>query len=499
MAGYKIALIVAGIDQTYQKIILNGISESASEYSMNVEAFISFIGSMENQKHDIGEFNIFRLPDFRRFDGAILLTNTIDYQPVVNDIIKRIKEAEIPAVSIDNDIEGLYHIGIDNKTAMKTIAEHLISVHGYRNFSYISGPKDNPESADRLKGFLETMEEHGIEVSDDDIYHGDFRAPSGTEAVEYFLKHWKKLPDALVCANDVIATSAIKLLMETGYKVPDDIAVTGFDNTYYMNNFQIEITSIKRPLSESGKIACKMLFNHFQNIEQERSINLEMKALFTESCGCKGNLVHSSEEIRKLNSENYLHLEKVQHYMVLFNRLACNLLGCKNFDEYITCLKNAVPYFMPEEFYFCICENWNHETMDEYETKINFIPRNYTEKMLVPIAYKQGLFYENSTVLLKNILPDVSKSAKTGRFYIITPLHFGERCLGYMIILNPEVSPYNTMFESLCINLSNSLENIRKLISLESAVKHLDRLYTIDTFSNIYNRNGFIKATSGIY
>ncbi|MDE5584213.1 MAG: GGDEF domain-containing protein [Ruminococcus sp.] len=503
MPVYRIAVIIAGIDQSYQSKILNGIASYASGSPINVEAFISFIGSMGNPTHDTGEFNIFNLPDFNNYDGAILLTNTIDYQPVVSDILQCIKKSNIPAVSIDNDIEEFYHIGIDNKKAMRKITEHMIKEHGFRRFSYISGPSDNPESADRLDAFLEVLEENNISIDEKEIYYGDFRSPSGKTAVEYFLKQWTELPDAIICANDVMATSAISRLTEAGYKVPKNIAVTGFDNTYNENNYQIEITSVSRPLALSGRLACEMLMNHFNGVQQERSVILDMSTHFTESCGCSDGTPLDLEQFRKFTYNNYTRFEKSQSYMSLFNHLSCVLLGCDTYNQYISSLKNFVREINPEEFYFCLCENWDIDSMNDenaYGGESNeIIPSEYTEKMLVPIAYKQGIFYECGKILRGDILPDTAKSARSGRFYYIIPLHFGVRCLGYMAILNPPALIHNTMFETLCINISNSLENIRKLMCLNTAVKHLRKLYAQDTFSGIYNRNGFIQATKNIY
>ena len=81
----------------------------------------------------------------------------------------------------------------------------------------------------------------------------------------------------------------------------------------------------------------------------------------------------------------------------------------------------------------------------------------------------------------------------------MVPLHFGERCLGYMAISNCKLPLHNSLFQSWCISMSNSLENMRKIITLEFAVDRLGKLYTQDTFSGIYNRNGFVKATKDIY
>ena len=505
MKSYKIALIIEEINQSYQSAILDGIAASVNEFSFEVSAFVSFSGAMINPKHDFGELNIFSLPDFRNFDGAILLTNTITHQPVITDILSRIREAGIPTVMVDNDVEGFYHIGIDNKTAMRKIAEHLIRVHGFSRFGYISGPVNNPESADRLSAFLEVLEENDISIDNDRIYYGDFRSHSGKAAVEEFLSQEKAMPEAIICANDVMASSAIGRLISEGYSVPGDIAVTGFDNTYNTSNYQIELTSVDRPLELSGRLACRILYNHFMNLPQDRSTVLSMSARFTESCGCLQKNNMTIGDVKELNYRNYRKFEKALDFVSTLNRLSSGLLGCNDFDEYVVKLKEFIIELGIEEFYFCLCDNWDSHSSpysgsgDMNETEE--IPKEYTEQLLVPIAYKSGTFYDIDTISRNEIIPSAGgkTSVSKGRLYYIIPLHFGERCLGYMVISNSKISLHNSMFETLCITLSNSLENIRKLSVLEYAVDRLGKLYAQDTFSGIYNRNGFVSATSVIY
>lgn len=504
MKSYKIALIIEEINQSYQSAILDGIAASIGEFSFEVSAFVSFSGAMINPRHDSGEFNIFSLPDFRNFDGAILLTNTIAHQPVIKDILSRIKDAGIPTVSIDNNIPGFYHIGIDNKTAMRKITEHLIKVHKFTRFGYISGPADNPESADRLSAFLEVLEENGIAIDEDRIYYGDFRAHSGKAAVEEFLAQGKDMPEAIICANDTMASSAVGRLIADGYFVPDDIAVTGFDNTYNISNYQIELTSVDRPLALSGHLACKTLYNHFNKFPQEQSTVLSMSAHFIQSCGCSGRNSMTISDVKELNYRNYTRFENALEFVSAINRLSTDLLGCSDFDEYTTRLKGFVCELGIEEFYFCLCDNWKSHSahaqgIDPKSESIK-IPKKYTDEILVPIAYKSGIFYDSDRIRKADIIPDIGEnSCGNGRLYYIIPLHFGERCLGYMVISNSRISLHNSMFETLCIALSNSLENIRKLSVLEYAVDRLGKLYAQDTFSGIYNRNGFVTATSQIY
>ena len=502
MNSHRVALIIEEMDQSYQSTILNGIASSAAEFSLNISVFVSFSGSI-NSGHEKGEFNIFNLPDFRDFDGAILLTNTLTRQSVINEIIDRIRKAGIPAISMDNDLPFFYYIGIDNKTAMRHITEHLINVHNYTDLGYVSGPKDNPESADRLSAFLEVLDEHNIQITDDKIYYGNFRAPSGKSAAEYFLSREGKLPQAIICANDVMAAAMINRFAADGVSVPADIAVTGFDNTYSTHNYQVELTSVDRPLALSGRIACKMLYNHFKGLAQERSVILNMSTRFTESCGCENNVHYDISDFKKLNYHNYTKLERIQNYTSEMNRLSVDLLAANSFDQYISSLKKFVMLVDPEEYYFCLCDNWVSdvdindpmESLSEDSQDLS----GYTDKLLVPLAYANGKFSEVGSISRKELIPDLADQSKGGKMYYFTPLHFGSRCLGYMAICNSAVSLHNSMFETFCITLSNSLENIRKLLTLEKAIERLGRLYARDTFSGIYNRNGFVQATDAIY
>lgn len=516
----KIAVIIAGIDQRYQADILKGIESSAIRFGMQVSVFVSFSGTMgksksnsdeynslsgtmSNPEHDTGEFNIFELPDLSLFDGAVLLTNTIGYQPVIERILERIKAAGIPTVSVDNDIPYLYYVGIDNKTAMRKIAEHLIDVHGFTRFKYVSGPKDNPESADRLSAFLSVLREHDIPIDENSLFFGDFRAPSGTAAVDYFLSQNGELPEAIVCANDVMAASVIDRLTELGYTVPDSVAVTGFDNTYSHHNCQAELTSVDRPLFFSGQLAGEMLNNHFNDLITNRSVILSATARFTESCGCKDNIEFDFSEFRNLNYRNYMRYEHSMNFMASINRLNCSLLGCNTFSDFSEMFKLFVSEIDPEEFYVCLCDNWDSESsLDSHSrsltTKSDIIPTGYTDEFIVAIAYKKGKFYDTEKVSRSDLLPRTDGSDSQGLYYYI-PIHFGKRCLGYMIVHNSPLPINNSMFETMCISISNSLENLRKVVCLEFAVSKLRTLYTMDTFCDVYNRNGFVQASRNIY
>lgn len=495
---YNIAVIIAGIDEEYQNEILTGIQEFTSESIVNVSVFVSFSGVMGNHRHDVGEFNIFNLPDFSLFDGAVLLTNTIAYQPVINNILDRIRSAGIPAVSIDNNISGFFHIGIDNAKAMREITEHFINVHNCRSFNYVSGPAVNPESCERLNSFLDVLNKNNIAIEEERIYYGDFRAPSGSEAVNTFLKSNLPMPQVIICANDAMAISAMTALNAAGFRVPEDIMVSGFDNTYSAHSYPTELTSVERPLKRSGELACQVLLNYFRNIPQKQSIILDMRPHFTESCGCCNSVdtIFDAKTFKNISYSNFKKVDSTSEYLSILNRMSCQLVECDSLSEFTQSLKPYIHEIKAESFYLCICSDWDSDTaMPQGETN-TFTVNGYTDDMLVPLAYLNGEFTKLPSFRSSDILPGLFDNAEHGRMFYFIPLHFRERCLGYISVVNSGFPLQSSIFQTWCITLGNMLENVRNIISLDLAVQKLNKLYTIDTLSGIYNRNGFVNNTS---
>ena len=496
----NIAVIASGIDEYYQSCIIEGIHKFAEENKINVAHFIAFGGIMSDSKHDTGEYNIFSLPDFSEFDGAILLANTISSSYIADEIISKIKKAGIPAVSIDRDIPEFYHIGIDNSSAMEKIVEHFIVHHHFRTFNYISGPQNNPESVQRYKTFRRILEKYNLPFDERRVYFGDFRAMSGRQAAEYFLESGLPLPDAVISANDVMALSAMNIFEENNIKIPDDVCFSGFDNIYNARNYSPELTSVQRPFTESGILSCQLIFEHINGKKNQRSFILDMKPRFTQSCGCKSYNPEISENFKK---NNYKNLENNSVYRSMINKMSCKLIDCDNFEEYIEKLKPFIKEIKAEEFYLCLCDNWNSD-IDcngnyNFSFSHNFTIKGYTENVTIPCAYKNGKFTSIPSFESKRIIPEMFSDTGKNKIYYFVPIHFRERCLGYLAILNSNFPMKTSMFQTWSISICSSLENIRKIGCLDNAVKKLNSLYTIDTLSGIYNRNGFKNYSSDLF
>ncbi len=488
----NIAVIVSGIDEEYQNTILQGIHEFGSAHNINICHFIAYGGILKNHKYDIGEFNIYELANFDLFDGVILLTNTISSPSLTEKIIERVRKSGIPAVSVDNKFDGFYHIGIDNFSAMKGIVEHIVKHHSARKINYISGPIDNPESILRLKAYKNVLEQNEIAIEDERIYNGLFRGEDGREAIRAFLKSDLEFPDAIICANDAMALSAIIELEKIGKNVPGDVIVTGFDSIYAAQNYSPEITSVTRPLKRSGALACQLIFDHINGTENEQSHVLPTEYIFAESCGCSNLFI---DDISTFKKTNYRTLEAYNIYVPMINRMSCELEECLTFEENISAIKEHVKQIKCEKFFICMCSNWD----DVVNLKESCFSTGYTEKVTPVLAYIDGEFVDYPEFESKKMLPELFKDSEKSRNYYFMPIHFRDHCLGYCVVCDCQFPMESALYHTWIMNISNSIENIRKIMSLDKMVKKLDQLSIIDPLVQIYNRNGFNKMVEPIY
>jgi len=148
-------------------------------------------------------------------------------------------------------------IRIDNRAAARSMVEYLISL-GHKRIGVISGLKDNPHAIDRLEGYKEALASAGIPFEKELIAEGDFTMWSGLNAAFQFC-NMKNRPTAIFSMNDEMAIGAMQTLKNQGFKIPDDISVTGFDDIAYAKYSDPALTTISQPAEEMGKMAMDML------------------------------------------------------------------------------------------------------------------------------------------------------------------------------------------------------------------------------------------------
>lgn len=160
----RIAFLAGAISFDNQNRVLGGVLKRASELDMDVYVFTCFVNYDESEENKVGAFRIMDLPEFDLFDGVICMKNSIQYEPAVNSLIARIKKSKVPAVSVDEKVDGMYNVGISDYSSQKDIVEHLIETHDLKKINYVCGILQGKEGRERYNAYRDAMEEHGMEL-----------------------------------------------------------------------------------------------------------------------------------------------------------------------------------------------------------------------------------------------------------------------------------------------------------------------------------------------
>ncbi len=491
----NIAVIVAGIDEEYQNSIIEGIIDCAKVYHANISCFASFSGVIASSRYDIGEYNIYELINLKKFDAVILMTNTISNPEEKEKIIRKVKKSGLPTVVLDGEEDpDFYHVRINNKKAMREMIQHVIEVHHAKQICCVAGPQANPEARERYQAFCDVMQENHLEIGENQVYFGDFRAVDGKKAIETFMAAGMPVPDAIVCANDAMALAVVAELEKHDYSVPDDIIVTGFDNTYNARHYCPSLTTVSRPLNDAGYRACEMLLHVLMGEETEHCKILDAEPVFTESCGCCTDI---SRNIRQYKKSTFQLIDDCRNDISLLNRMTTELAESETIAENFEVISHFINEIDCEKYCICLCSEWEgvyHDVLGQKEEAYQIY--GYTRNMSAPLIWDKGEIRSVANFHSEDMFPEQPKTG--GNISYFLPLHFRERCLGYYVITNGDFPIKSMLCHSLMLNISNSIENIRKLIHLGNVIHELDVLYTTDPMCGIANRNGFIRMADKI-
>lgn len=184
-------------------------------------------------------------------DGLLIASN-----PVHDPLIEALIEDDIPFVSVGrHPNEQANYVDVNNYGGAKRATEYLLNL-GHERIATITGPLNQAPAIDRLKGYKDALKEADQEVEDGLIYEGDFTEESGSKGIHKLLANF---PTAVFAANDLIAIGVLKELKEMNKKMPEDVALVGFDNIQASSAVEPQLTTISQPIEELGRVSVNSL------------------------------------------------------------------------------------------------------------------------------------------------------------------------------------------------------------------------------------------------
>jgi len=286
-----LGLLLAQIDERYQASVWPGIADVAQERDVNL---LFFVGESLRSPYGFeAQANaIYDLVSPDRVDGLILMSGSLGNflsLEEFRDFLQRFRP--LPIVNIGLPVEGFPCVVVDNRRGMREAIAHLIEFHGYSRLAFIQGPAGHREAEERYQAYAEALAEHGLALDPQLIVPGDFRFPTGKEAIRLLLEERKVNFEAVIAANDTMALGALEALGEHGLRVPYDVALVGFDDVEDARFATPPLTTVRQPLYNLGRRAAEMLLDLLQGETCPELSTLPTELVLRQSCGCFPEMV----------------------------------------------------------------------------------------------------------------------------------------------------------------------------------------------------------------
>lgn len=268
-----IAVIVPDASNPFYIDILSAINEVAAQNDMSAILVTQNENDRRTTVEKVLEMGI---------DGFIHLG------AVENDsTIPMLAQTETPFVLLDRLLPGVQadKVLFDNHHSGFAATEYMLSL-GHRRIAYVYGAPSSFSSWDKYQGYVDALREHCIPMDSKLVVSGMLTFDSSYRAMQNLLDERESLGfTAVICGSDYMALGARQAILERGLRIPEDLSILGMDDIFYTQLAGVDLTTIRVPRSESGRLAAKLLIKRIANPNKEQEIHiLETELICRASC-----------------------------------------------------------------------------------------------------------------------------------------------------------------------------------------------------------------------
>lgn len=437
---------------------------------------------------------VFDLIPYDFVQCIIIMDEKIKSHKIANKIIAKSNEKNIPVVIADGHYDNTSTINFDYEQGFELVVRHVIEYHHVKKPHMMAGQPDNEFSNRRIDVFKKVLADNGIPYDDSMISFGYFWADPCRKATEEILSR-DELPEAIICANDVMAITVSEMLSESGYKVPDDVIVTGFDGYDGIYFTSPKITTASCDIILLAEATAEEAFQVMEN-HKEQHHKIVPEFISNESCGCHEYTAHTKllrdwfrESFSRHNDDNRV-LQQITSSMQTSTtpgEMVQNMESYKTENVLCAIDRNC----------FDVDNNYFTDEAQDNPTKdfILIYDSDYTEnykKDTFTIPEPQPGFTED--VLTPAIRGRMFELLESGYPLIFNSLDFMNRPFGFICY---HFNDYLISNYSNIVNATNAISiGVGGYVNIQyqrTLLERMDEMYRHDSLTGLFNRIGFLN------
>jgi len=272
-----VGLLLNNLHNDFFVPLLNGVEAVVRQKGYNLIVATYHANSREHSQPPIGPHNT---------DGLLVFSDGL-----VDDDLANLHKCDFPMVLVHRTPPAslsIPSVTVENVEVIKQLVEHLVKVHGKKRILFLRGPIDQEDSILREMGYRAALRANEIPVDENLIRNGDFERDIAYEAMNAFLGNGKEVAfDAVFTGDDDAAIGVLRALHQHGLRVPEEIAVIGFDDLGFAPFLNPPLTTVRAPTETVGRLAAERLFAILENQPANETVILPTEIIYRRSCGCQ--------------------------------------------------------------------------------------------------------------------------------------------------------------------------------------------------------------------
>lgn len=490
----KIGVFISHIMGHYQKNVCQGIINMAQEYGYCTEIFTTLDGE-DLGDYGIGEENILHLPDYNEYDGIIFASDTYPCEELKTQIRDSLlKACSCPVIEITAANRSFPTVVLENNSMTAELVAHLAKVHHCKRICYLGCESQRFFSDSREQYYRSAMGDAGLTVEDNDVCICAIEESAIAEALAFFTADGTH-PDAIVCYNDDMALMLMQTAIDSGYRIPEDMAITGCDHTTAGQNAIPSLTTVTFPVYELGTRAVDLLIQTLRGDSIPDVTYVKAAAVYAGSCGCQEKMGRDVVAFQQSLNRRIASLESAILESIRMSAAASHITeldeGMDLIEHYIQGIEHC------REFYLCLYADWDSVsssirklTAQDADTEAS------SGETLLALAIRDGKRLPSCSFMRRSphaLLPE-HICRQSAAAYIYTPLFFEDKEFGYIALSYKDNQiEYHFQLVHWFSNINRMLHGICEAKCNHLMLHHLETIYTKDMLTGLYNRHGYLQ------
>ncbi len=423
------------------------------------------------------ETAVYDLIDYRITDAVILMDERIKSKTISRKIIDRAKSHDVPVVVVDAEYDDCACVRYDYTAGFEKVVRHIIEAHHVRRPHMMAGLRNNIFSDERIAIFKKVIAENGIPFDDSMISYGDFWANPTIAATRKLLER-DTLPEAIICANDIMAINVSTVLQQNGIAVPEQVIVSGFDGIDEINFTVPRLTSAQCNGREMARKVMNAVLTCIEDPSFRGRFTVEPSLILNESCGCKSNSDES--KLYSFNDRFYRYQDDDQRLFELIGWMH----ACKNLGAVVKRMDNEWIQDLG-----VVLNNWCTDfTRNHFEGEKK---DDFGETMLV-LYDTDDRAPEPYEIQRSQIIPNLEKFIKRGFPLIFDSIGFVNVTLGYICFhfRDSELLSYRKI-PQIVNTISAGLGGFMSWQYQRHLMEQIEFMYKYDSLTGLNNRLSF--------